>query len=196
MNLPNSMDHLIMRDYRPKDDTTAELVPEDAAYYQSLIGVLQWIVELGRVNITTEVSIMSSYMALSRFGHLQQLFNIFAYLKKHHNAEMIFDPSDPAIDMSKFLREKWQHSVYATDDCELKEALPSDMPEARGEGMTMQLYVDNDHAGDVKNRKLRTGFLVYLQSALIYWSSKKQTSVEMSSFGSEFMAIKTATEYV
>ena len=28
------------------------------------------------------------------------------------------------------------------------------------------------------------------------WTSKKQTSVETSSFGSEFMAMKTATEYI
>ena len=63
------------------------------------------------------------------------------------------------------------------------------MPEPRDEGMTMQLYVDNDHAGDVKNRRLRTGFLLYLQSTLIYWSLKKWTSVEMSPFGSEFMTM-------
>ena len=55
------------------------------------------------------------------------------------------------------------------------EIVPSDMPEPLGEGMTMRLFVDSDHAGDVKNRRSRTGFLVYLQSALIYWSSKKQT---------------------
>ena len=135
-------------------------------------------------------------MALPRFGHMMQLYNIFAYLKLHHNAEMIFDPSEPVIDESRFPREDWSDSVYDTDDCDLKEPIPSDMPEPLGEGMTMQLFVDSDHAGDVKNRRSRTGFLVYLQCALIYWSSKKQTSVETSSFGSEFMAMKTATEYV
>ena len=58
------------------------------------------------------------------------------------------------------------------------------------------MFVDSDHASDIKIRRSRTEFLVYLQSALIYWSSKKQTLVETSSFGSEFMAMKTATEYV
>ena len=74
--------------------------------------------------------------------------------------------------------------------------MPQKMPEPRGKGMTMRLYVDSDHAGDTKNRRSRTGFLVYLQCAHIHWSSKKQTSVEISTFGSEFMAMKTATEYV
>ena len=50
------MDHPLKRDYKPEEDESQELGPEDAAYYQSLIGVLRWIVELGRVDITTEVS--------------------------------------------------------------------------------------------------------------------------------------------
>ena len=55
MSLPNSMDQPLKRDYRPKLDQTAKLEPTDAAYYQSPIGVLRWIFELGRVDITTEV---------------------------------------------------------------------------------------------------------------------------------------------
>ena len=60
----------------------------------------------------------------------------------------------------------------------------------------MRVFVDSDHAGDQVTRRSRTGFIVYLNSALVYWSSKKQTTVETSSFGSEFMAMKQATEYV
>ena len=37
--------------YRPEIDTTPELGLEDAAYYHSLIGVLRWMVELGRIDI-------------------------------------------------------------------------------------------------------------------------------------------------
>lgn len=85
MTLPKSMQHLIQWDYKPEDDNTTELEPPDAAYYQSLIDVVRWIVvELGRVDIATEISVMSSCMALPRFGHMMQLYNIFAYLKLHH----------------------------------------------------------------------------------------------------------------
>ena len=45
-------------------------------------------------------------------------------------------------------------------------------------------------------RQSHTGYFVYLNSALICWHSKKQTSVETSSFGSENMAMKHATEYI
>ena len=70
------------------------------------------------------------------------------------------------------------------------------MPEPRGQGFVMRAKVDADHASDTVTRRSRTGFLIYLNSALIYWSSKKQTSVESSSFGSEFIAMKQCCEYV
>jgi hypothetical protein len=186
----------IKNEYRPEVDQTDELSPTDAAYYQSLIGVLRWIVELGRVDICCEVSMLSSCLALPREGHLEQLFHIFAYLKGKHNTEMIFDPSLPVIEENLFPKEDWSSSVYATSDCELKENTPPNMPGPRGQGFTMRVYVDSDHAGDTITRRSRTGFLVYLNCSLIHWMSKKQTSIETSSFGSEFMAMKAATEYV
>ena len=57
-----------------------------------------WIVELGRVDICLEVSMMSSHLALPRKGHMEQVMQIFGYLRKYHNAELVFDPSDVLID--------------------------------------------------------------------------------------------------
>ena len=42
--------------YRPEIDITLELESEYAAYYHSLIEVLSWIVELGRIDINVEAS--------------------------------------------------------------------------------------------------------------------------------------------
>ena len=124
---------------------------------------------------------------------LQRVYHIFAYLKKHHNAELVFDPTDPVIDMSLFERKDWTTSEMS--QC-LKEVLPENMPRPRGLGFIMRAFVDADHATDSITRKSRTGFLVYLNGAPIYWLSKKQTSVETSSFGSEFTAMKACTEYI
>ena len=106
---------------------------------------------------------------------------------------MVFDPSDIEIDESKFVKQDWSSSVYGTD---LKEELPSNIPEARGQGFTMTAYVDSDHVGDVITRCSGTGFLVFLNNAPIHWYSKKQAGIETSSFGSEFLAMKHCTEYV
>ena len=45
--------------YRPEIDITPDLGEADAAYFHYLIGVLRWIVELGRVDINVEDSMLS-----------------------------------------------------------------------------------------------------------------------------------------
>jgi hypothetical protein len=180
--------------YRPELDVSPELGPVEAAYYMSIIGILRWIVELGRVNICLECSLMSSHQALPRQGHIEQVFQIFAYLKKFHNTEMVFDPSDPVIDEGAFELQDWTSSEFGHIQGE--EVMPPNMPEPRGLGFVMRAEVDADHASDTITRRSRTGFLVYLNCACIYWTSKKQTSVESSSFGSEFCAMKHCCEYL
>lgn len=149
-------------------DVSEELSAEDAAYFQSLIGILRWMVELGRVDITCEVSMLSSHLALPRVGHLQQLFHIFAYLKKSHNTEMVFDPSEMDIGLEGFVEHDWSASEFGN----VTEELPRNAPDPRGMGFTITAFVDSDHAGDVLTRRSRTGFLVYLNSSPIYWYSK------------------------
>ena len=56
--------------------------------------------------------------------------------------------------------------------------------------------MDADHAGDNLTRRSRSGFIVFLNNAPIYWSSKKQTMCETSTYGSELVAMKQAAEYV
>ena len=70
------------------------------------------------------------------------------------------------------------------------------MPQPRGLGFVMSAKVDADHAADTVTRRSRTGFLVYLNCALIFWFSKKQNSCESSTFGSEFTAMKQCCEYL
>ncbi len=93
--MPGRAETALPSTYRPELDVTPELGPKDSSYYQSLIGILRWIVELGRMDICLEVSMLSSHLALPRAGHLEKLFQIIAYLKKYHNAEMVFDPTEP-----------------------------------------------------------------------------------------------------
>ena len=54
--------------YSPEVDGSPELNKEDAAYYQSLIGTLQWIVEMGWMDISMEVSVLSSFVVMPREG--------------------------------------------------------------------------------------------------------------------------------
>ena len=80
--------------YRPEVDTTDECNSEQATRFQKLIGVLRWAVELGRLDIYTEVAHLSQHLTLPWIGHLEATYHIFAYLAKHETSRIIFDSSD------------------------------------------------------------------------------------------------------
>jgi hypothetical protein len=74
------------------------------------------------------------------------------------------------------------------------EAVPPNMPEARGKSVMTTCFVDADHAGCRVTRRSQTGILIFVQRSPILWYSKRQNTVETSTFGSEFIAMKIATE--
>ena len=56
------------------------------------------------------------------------------------------------------------------------------------------MMVDSDHEEDKANQRSQTGFMIYVNMALINWLSKKQPTIESSVFGDEFVAMKTGME--
>ena len=98
LKIPSKAETPLTMSYRPELDVLSELTSRDSTYYQSLIGILRWIVELGRIDICLEVLMMLSHLAMPRKGHLDQVLHIFAYLCKYHNTELVYDPSDPVVE--------------------------------------------------------------------------------------------------
>ena len=58
------------------------------------------------------------------------------------------------------------------------------------------VYVDADHAHDQVTRRSTTGILVLLNNTPIRWISKRQKTVESSTYGSELVAAQIATELI
>jgi len=83
-----------------------------------------------------------------------------------------------------------QSRVYG----DVKEAIPENAPRPRGKSVDLIMYVDSDHATDKKTNCSRTGFLIYLNSALVMWCSKKQATIETAVFGAEFVVMKHGFE--
>ena len=129
------------------------------------------MVEIGRVDICLEVSMMSSHMAMPREGHLIQLLQIFGYMNCHHNTELVFDPTPPDVNEDAFAVRDWSTSEFG--HVQGKEELPPLMPHPRGLGFVISALVDADHASDTVSRRSCSGMLVYVNDALVYWSSKK-----------------------
>jgi hypothetical protein len=105
------------------------------------------MVELGRIDICLECSMLSSHLVLPRERHLHQVFHVLVYLKKYHNMEIVYDPSDPVINVDDFEQQDWASSEY-------------------------------------------------LNCSLTHWMSRKQMSVESSSFALESFAMKQCCEYL
>lgn len=177
--------------YHPELNVTPYLQDEDINFYQSQISILCWMVELGRVDIYINVAILSSILAPPREGHLEAIYLIYGYLKSHNRSNMVFDPS-----YVNWRSEDFQ--IYSWEDFykDASEDIPTNAPVPRGKPVQINMFVDANHAGNKLNRRSQTGVLIYLNRAPLIWYSKAQKTVETSTFGSEFVALRIATELV
>jgi hypothetical protein len=180
-----------MSGYRPELDVTDELDHDLASRYSQLIGILRWMIELGRIDIYYEVSVLSQYLALPRIGHLEAVYHIFSYLSKHDKSSIVFDPATPIYDPTAFLDQDWR-AFYG----DLEEELPPRMPKPLGKSVNISCFVDANHAGNVVTRRSHTGILIYVQNTPIIWHSRRQNTVETSTFGSEFVALRNARDLI
>ena len=62
---------VLPKDYKSELDLTTECSDEQANYFQNLIGILRWAVELGRIDIHVQVAAMSKYLANPKIRHLE-----------------------------------------------------------------------------------------------------------------------------
>ena len=124
--------------YRPEIYIYQETEAQYVSYYQSLIGIIWWTVELGRVDICVEVSIISYHVTFPGQGNLDQVLHIFGYLKKHHSSEMVLDPTEPDINMSHFENQDLSQKIYG----ELTDAIPPNVSLVCDRGMCMNFWID------------------------------------------------------
>ena len=54
--LPKKATTAMHKSYKPELDSTPELDQANITYFQELIGILRWAIEIGRVDVLTEVS--------------------------------------------------------------------------------------------------------------------------------------------
>jgi hypothetical protein len=189
--LPTNVPTSLSSGYRPELDVSAILDDDFTQWYQKLIGILCWAVELGWIDIHLTVALLAQYMVQPRVGHLDQVFHTFAYLKGHSRSRIILDDSKPIVDESQFTIADW--SPFYPD---ATEAIPPNAPEPRGNGVLVSCFVDPDHAGNRITHCSHTGIIIFCNRAPIVWYSKHQNTVETSTFGSEFIAARVVVELI
>ena len=127
------------------------------------------MIELGRIDIATEVSQLSSYLVMPRKGHLLGALYVMSYLKVKHNSRLVLDPTYPDINTKYFKTDQDWVAFYG----DVEEAEPHNAPKPCGKGVDLRMFVDSDHAGSKANRRPRTGYLIFMNMALINWVSKR-----------------------
>jgi hypothetical protein len=161
--------------YRPEDNISPELdqadspelVQADTTYFQELVGILRWAIKLGRIDISCEVLMLSTHLALPREGHLKQALHIFGYLKLHPKKLRYFNPECIDVPSDQFQEFDWT-DFYR----DAHEEIPTDAPEPRGRPVQISCFVDADHAANRQTRKSQTGILIFVNKAPISWYSK------------------------
>jgi hypothetical protein len=79
---------------------------------------------------------------------------------------------------------------------DVEEELPPKVPKPGGKKVSVGCFVDANRAGNVVARCSHTGVLIFTNRAPVWWFSKKQSAVEPSAFGSEFVALRIVMEQI
>ncbi len=138
-------------------DVSPELDPDLESYFQSLIGTMRWMVKLGQMDIAMEVSLLLLHSALPYEGHMGVALHVMTYLGLHHNSRLCMDPTYPNIDNYQFSVMEWQ----------CPEPIPLNAPKPLGKPIEVGMFVDSNHAGDKQTRCSHSGFLIYVNTALV-----------------------------
>ena len=178
-------------DHPELDDT--ELLDEDGIHkYQSLIGALQWTISLGRFDIGTAVMTLSGFRVAPRLGHLERIKRICGYLSRMKSGCIRFRTEEPDYSTLDETEYDWTRSVYG----EVKESIDRKSPSPKGRYVVLTCYVDANLYHDMLTGRSVTAVLHLINQTPIEWFSKKQSTVETATYGSEFVAAKTAVQQI
>ena len=176
----------------PETDTSPLLGVEKHRHYQMLLGMIQWLVTIGRPDLTNAAASLSRFGACPREGHLDLALHVFGFLKQFPIRHIAIDPRP----LNYQRKAKWQKLKidFAMDYPDASEEIDSKLPDAYGEPLQSSIQVDADHAHDLVTRRSLTGLIAFIGSTPVLWISKRQGAIAASTYAAEFYALRVATE--
>ena len=176
----------------PELDTSELCDDHQTKQFQTLIGQLQWLISLGRFDIAVHVMSLSRFRAQPRKGHLDRAKRIVGYLLFLPDGAIRFRTGEPDFSSLKDQEYDWTRSVYS-GAC---EQIPHDIPEPLGKHVQTTHYVDANLHHDLATGKAVTAVLHFLNQTPIDAYTKRQSTVETATYGSEFVAARTAVDQI
>jgi hypothetical protein len=178
----------------PETDDSEVLCDDDHRKFQMLIGILNWVVTIGRLDVAYSTMSLSRFSACPRKGHLERALKVFGYLKKRPNRRICVDSRDPMLlGFEKELEQDFRSSLSG-DYPDSSEEIDTELPVPLIDEISITGFVDSDHAHDKITRRSVTGMIIMLGRTPVFYSSKRQGAIETSTYGAEFCAMRTAVE--
>ena len=178
--------------YHPELDTSELCDEHQTKQFQTLIGQLQWLISLGRFDIAVHVMSLSRFRAQPRKGHLDRAKRIVGYLLFLPDGAIRFRIGEPDFSSLKDQEYDWTRTVYS-GAC---EQIPHDIPKPLGKHAQTTHYVDANLHHDLATGKAVTAALHFLNQTPIDAYTKRQSTVETATYGSEFVAARTAVDQI
>jgi hypothetical protein len=176
----------------PELDSTELLDDEGIKIYQSLIGALQWAIQIGRFDIGTAVMTLSRFRAAPRKGHLDRVKRVHGYLRRMDRGAIRFNTEEPDFSHIPEKVYDWAYTCYG----DAKEDIPDDAPRPLGKRVVTSHNVDANLYHELISGKSVTGILHFFNNTPIDWYCKLQSLPTCATFGSEYVAAKTCVEQI
>ena len=176
----------------PELDTSELCDEHQTKQFQTLIGQLQWLISLGRFDIAVHVMSLSRFRAQPRKGHLDRAKRIVGYLLFLPDGAIRFKTGEPDFSSLRDQEYDWTRTVYS-GAC---EQIPHDIPKPLGKHVQTTHYVDANLHHDLATGKAVTAVLHFLNQTPIDAYTKRQSTVETATYGSEFVAARTAVDQI
>ena len=188
--LPQVKSPLDKNDHPELDNS--ELASDDLiTKFMCMVGQLQCAVTLGRYDILAHVMSMSRFRLAPKVGHIERMKRIYGYLSRTKHYALRFRTAEPNYMQLPDLEFDWTR-IYGG----VVEEIPKDAPEPLGKSVTTTTFLDANLLHDLITGISVTAVLHFFNLTPGDWYSKRQATVENATYGSEFVAAKTATEQI
>ena len=147
---------------------------------------------LGRFDIHAQVTTMSRFRSAPRKGHLERLQRIYGYVLKTKDYLTRYRTKESDYSYLPNMKYDWSYTVYGN----VQEIVLNNCPKPLGKSVTTTTTLDANILHCLATGASLTACLHFCNQTPTDWYSKKQATVEMATYASEFVAAKTATEQI
>ena len=144
------------------------------------------------MDIHVAVMTMAKFRMQPRVGHLKQIERIFSFLKQYPGSAIKFRTDPPNYEnFEKSTTADWTY-VYG----DTAEELPPKMLKPKGKPVTISAFCNANLYHNHTTGRAVTGVIMMLNKTPIEWTSKKQSTVETATYGSEIIASRIAVDQI